>query len=87
MKRIEINLNKLYSHNKPDLTNMGEYENKIREQLINEELKSLDIILIGTSPIWLTIRIVLFLENYVNSISIKKEKEIVICNKQNKFFI
>lgn len=66
----EINLNKLYSPNKPDFTDIGEYYYKIRNQLSNLNLRELDILIIGTGPNWLLLKIVLFLEPFVNSISL-----------------
>lgn len=67
----EINLNKLYSPNKPDLTDMWEYYDKIRQWLIDINLREVDIVISGTGPFWLLIKVVLFLEPFVNSISIK----------------
>ena len=89
MKDIEINLNKLYSPNKPDLTNIGEYYEKIKIQLSGLNLKDVDILLTGTAPIWLTVKIVLFLEPYVNSISLLDKinnRTIPISSVSNKFF-
>ena len=65
---VTINLNKLYSPNKPDFTDIGEYYDKIRNQLSN--LRELDILITGTGPNWLLLKIVLFLEPFVNSISL-----------------
>ena len=89
MKNIEINLNKLYSPNKPDITDIEEYYKKIRFQLDNINLKDIDILIVGTGPLWLTVKIVLFLEPYVNSISLldkTNNRTIPISSVSNKFF-
>ena len=86
---VTINLNKLYSPNKPDLTDIEEYYKKIRFQLDNINLKDIDILIVGTGPLWLTVKIVLFLEPYVNSISLLDKinnRTIPISSVSNKFF-
>ena len=85
----EINLNKLYSHNKPDFTDIGEYYDKIRNQLSNLNLRELDILITGTGPNWLLLKIVLFLEPFVNSISLYDKtsgRTISISSIKEKFF-
>ena len=89
MKDIEINLNKLYSPNKPDITDIEEYCNKIRNQLSNLNLREINILITGTAPIWMYIKIVLFLEPYVNSIQLYDKttgRTLPISSITDKFF-
>lgn len=85
---VTINLNKLYSPNKPNFADIEEYYKKIRFQLANINLKDIDILITGTGPLWLTIKVVLFLDPFVNSISLldsTNNRTIPISSIQDKF--
>jgi len=53
-KFLEINLNKLYSPEKPDLSEWVTYKGRLAEQLPdNTNLRETIVLLTGTAPIWL----------------------------------